>query len=634
LPKCVSMRVALRNTGPCPVTSFVGALLLTSAVASPKSPWLPVAGTGKSGFGGDTFRSLRQDFAIETKLNSPWGLALDTGNDRLYVADTLSHVVRSIDLSTGLMETVIGTGRPGFVGDGFAAVDAKLHMPTGLALDVSRQILYVSDTNNHRVRAVALRIGNVYQAESNVADGLTVVNNCPVGLDPKVTELLRGSKYCAGSTGAGHVQYVHSIRDYTEFTVSATFGAGSYELRFRYADRYDEVHAAGMRKLRLYVNNVVLSHEVLFPPTGKLQDGRRDVFEWVVREATFQAGVNIVKLEVTGRGGPHIDQLYVVPARPAITTVAGLGIPGAANDLLAAQPATVSKLHTPLGLALDEPGRRLYIADSDNLCVRVLDIVASTLRTVAGGVPTGSGRDGIQAKDGKLFRPAGLILNSARTYLYVADAVGDRVKRVDLTNALLEGGTIITIVGTADKHSPFDMTVRAPQDLALDESTNTLYITDREHARIRAVDLSAPGGQCPNRVLSRFECAFEGISQVDCENLGCCYDADHPDCKSPLNQDGRAAGYGLFPPTGAYTKLEQALSSPEISFVASRSGRCCYPRSRDMTTLDLLDSPQGMVWDPRDKSLYVTQTKRHRVVKLLTTEARCGKSVGNVQFNC
>ena len=46
-------------------------------------------------------------------------------------------------------------------------------MPTGLALDESRQILYLSDMQNHRVRAVNLRVGKTYQAEVSGQASLT-----------------------------------------------------------------------------------------------------------------------------------------------------------------------------------------------------------------------------------------------------------------------------------------------------------------------------------------------------------------------------------------------------------------------------------------------------------------------------
>ena len=64
-----------------------------------------VAGTGETGYAGDG------GAARQAKLAGPKGLALADGS--LYVADTENHVIRRIDLTTGLIETVLGTGERG-----------------------------------------------------------------------------------------------------------------------------------------------------------------------------------------------------------------------------------------------------------------------------------------------------------------------------------------------------------------------------------------------------------------------------------------------------------------------------------------------------------------------------------------
>src|SRR5438094_291212 len=64
-----------------------------------------VAGTGETGYSGDGGPARR------AKLAGPKGLALAYGS--LYVADTENHVIRRIDLMTGLIETIHGTGERG-----------------------------------------------------------------------------------------------------------------------------------------------------------------------------------------------------------------------------------------------------------------------------------------------------------------------------------------------------------------------------------------------------------------------------------------------------------------------------------------------------------------------------------------
>jgi sugar lactone lactonase YvrE len=47
------------------------------------------------------------------RLSRPNGLALDLGSETLWVADTHNHAIRRIDLGTGEVTTVAGTGEKG-----------------------------------------------------------------------------------------------------------------------------------------------------------------------------------------------------------------------------------------------------------------------------------------------------------------------------------------------------------------------------------------------------------------------------------------------------------------------------------------------------------------------------------------
>lgn len=599
------------------------------SAAAAASPWKVVAGTGRSGFGGDTFRSLVHDFAVESKLNSPWGLAFDLPNQRLYIADMGNSAVRCVDLTTGLLETIAGIGASGFSGDGADAASAKLHMPTGLALDVGRQRLYISDTHNHRVRAMDVHVGHVYEAEDNVSvasapapailHGPEAWYTCPnVAVQQDVTALLMGTKFCGGSTGQGYARYVRSTRDRINFHITASVGSGIYELRFRYADRHD-AHERGARLMRLYVDGVVLDHAFPFRPTGSLSEGQRTVFGWSVARASLTAGTHVVALEVTGQGGPHIDQLYVKPPRTVISTVAGTGTPGPANDVASAVSAVTSPLNTPLGLVLDPVGQLLYIADSENGKVRRLDIATGTISTIAGGSAGATTRDGLAAATSSLFRPTGLALDSAYRYLYVTDALQGRVRRIDLSTFPVVGGTVTTVAGFGIQQAPFELKLYQPQGLVVDEAAGTLMIADQDGARIRVVNFSEP--LCPLLDASRLECGQEGITSATCVALGCCYDAAHVDCKSQESPDGRV----LDPhhPETVLTEIDGKERKPPVSFVVGRSSRCCYPKFHDMKTLELLDAPRGFAWDHVERALYVTQPKLHRVVKLFLSQGRC-----------
>lgn len=90
-------------------------------------------------------------------LNFPTAVVVDRAG-HLYIADTLNHRVRRVDAETGVITTVAGIGRPRYSGDGGAAVDAGLNEPAALAVSEDG-ILYIADQSNNRVRAVDLATG-------------------------------------------------------------------------------------------------------------------------------------------------------------------------------------------------------------------------------------------------------------------------------------------------------------------------------------------------------------------------------------------------------------------------------------------------------------------------------------------
>jgi hypothetical protein len=107
-----------------------------------------VAGTGKAGFSGDGGPAAHATF------NGPKGIALGPG-DVLAVADTENHAIRTIDLSSGTLTTIAGSGPDGDGGDGEGgpAANAKLNRPHGICIGPDGTI-YVGDTLNYRVRRI------------------------------------------------------------------------------------------------------------------------------------------------------------------------------------------------------------------------------------------------------------------------------------------------------------------------------------------------------------------------------------------------------------------------------------------------------------------------------------------------
>jgi uncharacterized protein (TIGR03437 family) len=109
-----------------------------------------IAGTGDFGFSGDGGP------AAQATINSPRGLEIDAQGN-LYFSDYLNRRIRKID-TAGIITTVAGNGTFGYSGDGGPATQAQLANAIGIAADTDGNI-FLADTNNHRIRKVNLATG-------------------------------------------------------------------------------------------------------------------------------------------------------------------------------------------------------------------------------------------------------------------------------------------------------------------------------------------------------------------------------------------------------------------------------------------------------------------------------------------
>ncbi len=107
-----------------------------------------IAGNGVSSYTGD------DGAATSASLYYPTGIAVDSTRNILYVGDYASNRVREINITSGIISLYAGSGDTNkFSGDGSAAKSANIKYPVGVALDKSGN-LYICDSGFHRIRKV------------------------------------------------------------------------------------------------------------------------------------------------------------------------------------------------------------------------------------------------------------------------------------------------------------------------------------------------------------------------------------------------------------------------------------------------------------------------------------------------
>ena len=430
------------------------------------------------------------------RFNNPFATAIDSAHDRLYISDN-NNLIRVLDNLRGniVVSTVCGLPQGGSAIDGVGTA-SRFNNVYGLALDPVKQILYASDYNNQRIRKVDLATGTVTTIAGSSAAGappsnavgtdIRFGNPTGVALDPTFTRLYIGD----WNNAVIHVLELGSLQ-------SSVF-AGDGDLT------NGVVEGVGNAAKLPFVSGLAVD-----PVSGDLF-ATLNIDATVVKITRATATVSIftgVSRSVDGRGlnarFGHIssmvvdasDNLIVADAKAntirriststgAVVTIAGLANSQGAPRVDGA--ATAARFHRPTGVALGADGTSLYIADSLNRAIRLLNLATMVVSTAAGG--NGGGlADGAALTEAQLTYPAQLVVALDKTvfftdcvnlnmrYYTAAPRTGDKLR-------MLRDG-VVTTLGDSAGADFFNFGMGMSQ-LAIEQSTGFVYISDFWHQRI------------------------------------------------------------------------------------------------------------------------------------------------------
>ncbi|GGJ28200.1 NHL domain-containing protein [Streptomyces brasiliensis] len=201
-------------------------------------------------------------------------------------------------------------------------------------------------------------------------------------------------------------------------------------------------------------------------------------------------------LAVDAAGDVFISDTYnnrvlEVSSDGVVTHVIGTGKAGYDGD---GDTAKSARLNMPTGLAVDAKGN-LYIADSSNNVIRRVDAETQVITTVAGNYAAGKGGDGLggfsgdggAATSAQLNDPQGVAVDSAGD-LFIADTFNNAIRVVT------SDGVISTVVnssaspgGETSGAAPSASKLNTPYAIAIDPSTDLLYIADTRNSAVAQV---------------------------------------------------------------------------------------------------------------------------------------------------
>lgn len=465
---------------------------------------------------GETSGGIADGVGGAARFNGPAAIGVDGA--RALVSDTFSASVRSVDLASAAVTTVLrapelieprgitGAGGVIYVGDancirvvppaggtatvlagdcrragyvdGDAAVARFEFLLHDVELDGARGALYVADRLNDAIRAVDLATGAV----------MTLAGGNGAGSDDGVGGAARfESPGGLALDEAAGVLYVADTFNSTVRAIDLSTAAVSTIAGVAGVDGAVDGPVATAR-LDMPQGVALIERTLLFGG-----------FDGAVRTLDLDAAS--VSTVVQGLGGTFASPVAVPGTRTAlwmdlsnallridldaapeqrVTRMAGPRDPYGFVD----GPGADARFVRPTSVVVDDDDRTAYVTDIDNHAVRVVDLVDRTVTTLVGGPDHEGDQDGA-LDEARLSSPTGLALDATARVLYVAEAGNQKIRVVDLA-----GGTIETLAGSGERGgrdgSADEASFAEPWEIAL--STDALYVADSGGAVVRRVE--------------------------------------------------------------------------------------------------------------------------------------------------
>ncbi len=394
-----------------------------------------IAGSGTTSIAGGA--GAADGIGAAALFNSPQDVDIDTTNNLLYVADTNNHRIRIINLATNAVTTLAGNGTANST-DGVGTA-ATFNNPTGIALNSKSNILYVADYANHRIRAINLSTSNV----------TTLIGSAGVGYrdGPPTTSQINGPA-CLLFHATSELLY---LSDYLN------------------------------NRIRVINTKTNFISTLAGGGVGTWVDGNSV-------NATFSKPRNMSLDSTTGI-------LYVADETNHRIRIINIntGDVGTLAGWAAANlngTGTVARFNTPGAIAYDVLSNTLYLGDFGNGELRPIELPQKSIYNTYFNTLKNTGIvSKLNTSNITSYRSYTVRVNSINQQLYVADTIGHNICMINLSNNI---ATVIAGNGTPGGANGIGTAAsfNEPEDFCLDTENNRLYISEIAGNRIRILNLA------------------------------------------------------------------------------------------------------------------------------------------------
>lgn len=405
---------------------------------------------------------------------------ITTDGTHLYVCDTSNDKIRKVEIATGAVTTLAGSGANASV-DGIGTA-AQFSYPRGIATDGVN--LYVSDAGNILVRKVAIATGAVttlavssggYGANDGTGTAARFITPNDLTTD--------GTNLFVSDSGNDTIRkVVIATGAVTTLAGNAYVPSGSAD-GTGYSALFNNPQGITTDGTNLYVcdadNNtirkVVIATGVVTTFAGS--PGASGSTDGIGATARFDGPFDITNdgsnLYVSETHNHTIRKIAI--ATGAVTTLAGkAGVPGATNGI-----GSAALFHKPQGITTD--GSNLFITDTNNYVIRKVVIATGEVTTFAGSNGSAVSNDGT-GEAATFYRPVDV--TSDGTSLYLSD--NNTIRKVVI--ATKEVTTIAGSAGLSGSTDAVGSAARFNRVNGIATDGKKLYVTDCYSNTIRSIE--------------------------------------------------------------------------------------------------------------------------------------------------